>query len=208
MSKVIAEYNDIKAVADAIRTKKNITGDMLLKDMPSNVLSIDGTDTSDATATEDDITVGTTAYTSAGLTSGANTYKKLETDAEVRSQAELIGQIVNALEGKGGGSGESDVKTCTINITSSSGRTIIDTLVLSNGRIEILHTEVTLCYASTIIENVVCGTLMYIYDSNELVPSFSHTCALYLCHPDGYTSYIVPYLENGVELTVSLEEDW
>lgn len=167
----------------------------------------EGIDTSDATATEDDITVGTTAYTSAGLTSGANTYKKLETDAEVRSQAELIGQIVNALEGKGGGSGESDVKTCTINITSKSGRASIDTSVLSNGRIEFLRTD-CYAYASTIIENVVCGTLMYIYDSNELVPSFSHTCAPYVGHPDGYTSYIVPYLENGVELTISLEEDW
>lgn len=169
----------------------------------------EGIDTSEATATEDDITVGTTAYTSAGLTSGANTYKKLETDAEVRSQAELIGQIVNALEGKGGGSGESDVKTCTINITSSLGSPSIDTSVLSNGRIELLRTEVYTPYTPTIIENVVCGTLMYISDNNELVPSFSHTCAPYIGHPDGYTSYIVPYLENGVELTISLEEeDW
>ena len=89
-NKVIAEYDDIKAVADAIRTKKNITGDMLLKDMPSNVLSIGGTNTSDATATADDITIGTTAYTSTGLTTGTNPYVKTETDTEVSTQADLI----------------------------------------------------------------------------------------------------------------------
>lgn len=115
-SKVIAEYNDIKAVADAIRIKKQITDGILLKDMPSNVLSIGGADTSDATATADDITIGTTAYTSTGLTNGVNTYKKLETDAEVESQAELIQQIATALEGKASDS-ESKVETYTGTIT-------------------------------------------------------------------------------------------
>ena len=97
---------------------------------------------------------------------------------------------------------------CTIRVVSKSGNTIIATSVLSNDIIQIVDNQISSFTSNITIENVVCGTLMYIYNSDGLVPSFNHTCTQYLEHPDGYTSYIVPCLENGVELTVILEEDW
>ena len=41
---VIAEYEDIANVADAIRSKTGITDTMTLSEMASNVMSISGTD--------------------------------------------------------------------------------------------------------------------------------------------------------------------
>ena len=42
MSKVIADYNDIKNIADAIRTKTNTTEEMALTDIPNKIYSISG----------------------------------------------------------------------------------------------------------------------------------------------------------------------
>lgn len=64
-----------------------------------------GTDTSDATATEDDITLNATAYAKGVKLTGKNPYKKAETDSEVSTQKALIGQILQELEGKASGGG-------------------------------------------------------------------------------------------------------
>ena len=70
-----------------------------------------GADTSDATATENDIVVDTTAYVNGIKLEGQNPYKKVETDSEVQTQEELIDQILQELEGKALPSGTKSIYT-------------------------------------------------------------------------------------------------
>lgn len=115
--KVIADYNDIKAVADAIRTKKNISDDMSLSAMPSQVLSItDGIDTSDATITPDTVFLNETGYANGQKVTGTFTIED-----EVSEQENLIAQIASALEGKATGGSGSSVEAWTVTVYGASG---------------------------------------------------------------------------------------
>ena len=67
-----------------------------------------GTDTSDATATADEIFAGETAYTADGKVTGTFTI-----DDELTTQDNLIEQIQTVLQGKAAGGG-GNITTCTV----------------------------------------------------------------------------------------------
>ena len=141
MSEIIKSIDsrNLENIADAIREKTGKTGTMNVLNMPAEIRSIQGggLDTSDATASADEIMQGETAYVDgekitgtmknngainstmdgistktvsipAGYTSGGTVSLDNTIDNEVDIQTDLIEQITTALEGKA--SGGSDVE--------------------------------------------------------------------------------------------------
>ena len=80
---------------------------------------VEGADLTLATANAEDIVVNTKAYTKTGLTDGTNPYKKTETDNTVSTQANLMSQILTALDGKASGGNSGITPSGTMSITSN-----------------------------------------------------------------------------------------
>ncbi len=87
------------ALADAIRDKTGRTDTLTLDEMVTAIDGIEvgsgGTDTSDATATADEIFAGETAYTANGKVTGTFTIEN-----ELTEQNDLISQISTLVQSK------------------------------------------------------------------------------------------------------------
>ena len=119
MADYLIKGETLTNIADAIRSKTGSTEDIKAKDMASTIETIStGTDTSDATATADEIFAGETAYTADGKVTGTFTINE-----EVAEQESLIQNIKTALEGKASATVRLQNKTITENgtYTADSG---------------------------------------------------------------------------------------
>ena len=127
----------------------------------------EGIDTSDATASADEIFNGETAYVNGSKVTGNFTI-----DSEITEQTDLISQIKTALEGKasggGSGSGSTSLETCTVTITNNNARSVYFQACTSYLNNEICTTCGTIdnCYlsagSSLTIENVLNGSAIVI----------------------------------------------
>lgn len=97
------------ALADAIRDKSGRTDTLTIDEMTTAVQSIEtGTDTSDATATADEIFAGETAYTADGKVTGTFTIEE-----ELTEQNDLISQIATLVATKANPQGGTDTSDAT-----------------------------------------------------------------------------------------------
>lgn len=137
------------ALADAVRDKSGRTDTLTIDEMTTAVQGIEtGTDTSDATATADEIFAGETAYTANGKVTGTFTIEEELTeqndlisqisalvatkanpqsstpedlDEELTEQESLISELSSILDSKAsGGSGSGSVEYEIVNLTENT----------------------------------------------------------------------------------------
>lgn len=92
--KILAEKQDIVAIASAVRNKTGLTNEMTLGEIVDGINGIStGANTSDATAKDSDIMLGKTAYAGGSKITGSFTI-----DNELSTQDDLIAQIMDAVD--------------------------------------------------------------------------------------------------------------
>ena len=129
MSEIIKSIDsrNLENIADAIREKTGKTGTMNVLNMPAEIRSIQGgLDTSDATASANEILQGETAYVDGKKITGTFTI-----DSELTTQDDLIAQIQSALESKAAGGGNNNMTAETWILTLEDG-TEVEKEVLLN----------------------------------------------------------------------------
>lgn len=113
--KILADREDIVAIADAVRNKTGTSGEMTLGGIASGINNIStGIDTSDATATAETIFKDETAYVDGEKITGT-----FSIDSELTTQDNLITQIQTALQNKAAGS-EPVLQSKTVTPSTSS----------------------------------------------------------------------------------------
>ena len=142
---IITERSNIVAVADSIRNKIGSTEELTIGEMIDCIesfgLNDSGIDTSDATATADDILIGKTAYANDEKITGT-----FSLDAEITTQEEklstqdnLIANMMAALEGKAAGNNSSNTKT--IYLDWSEDAELIGEIVYLNNQGQFITVE-------------------------------------------------------------------
>lgn len=106
----------------------------------------------------DDLVIGKELINSSGdIVIGTNPYKKVATDTEVATQADLIAQIKSTVDNlpEAGGGGSASYDTCTVNITAPNKIDKIAYLTVNaDGELEpIIMTTTTTSYSFTCICN-------------------------------------------------------
>ena len=93
--KILCNRSEIVNIADKVRSKTGLTNEMTLKEIAQGVDNIQSgeDDTSDATATADEIFAGETAYTADGKITGTFTIEE-----ELTTQDSLIALIQTAVQ--------------------------------------------------------------------------------------------------------------
>lgn len=121
---VITERENIVAIADAVRANSDITSEISFDGIASGINYVanyvaantnNGIDTSDATATADDILQGETAYADGQKITGT-----FSIDNELTTQDDLITQIQNAVDSLPEASSEPVLQTKTVTPTTSA----------------------------------------------------------------------------------------
>lgn len=122
------DTRNLQNIADAIREKTGKGNTMGVLDMPNEIRSIQGggLNTSDATASADEIFQGETAYVDGEKITGTFTIEN-----ELSTQDDLIAQIQSALEGKAAGGGNNNMTAETWILTLEDG-TEVEKEVLLN----------------------------------------------------------------------------
>ena len=92
---------------------------------------------------------------------------------QIASNADLIAQIKTALEGKAGGS--ASVETCTVVIDFSAmvNSAVYNATIFSDNQFNATAGELTSSVSSATLENVVCGSCIYITYSGYTLPRYN-----------------------------------
>lgn len=182
MADYLIKGETLTNIADAIRSKTGSTEDIKAKDMASTIETIStGTDTSDATATADEIFAGETAYTADGKVIGTFTIEN-----ELTEQDNLIAQIQSAVDnlpeiggGESGSGSALPFETCTVTIQTDERSSKLGVKVIDGLPVPIYQED----SSESLTWEAPCGSIVAVgYPLTD-----NHICdsATYLGHDDG-----------------------